>query len=163
MKQRWYRSLVTIVMVCSILFSLSMLAYAASYQPDGKIYELPEDANYSTSGHSEANSFSYGRSSMGELCLSGTISEESAYNGRIAYSTSGPVTFGYQYDGAFHTDNKDAWNIYSDGGKTVNGIEVPKKVKSGAIIIQKSSDGVNWENAADPINDFFFPVAGRNL
>lgn len=162
MKQRWYRSLVTIVMVCSILFSLSMLAYAVSYQPDGKIYELPEDADYSTSGHSEAKSFSYGRSSMGELCLSGTISEEAAYNGRIAYSTSGPVTFGYQYDGAFHTDNKDAWNIYSDGGKTVNGIEVPKKVKSGAIIIQKSVDGVNWENAADPINDFFFTSTNGN-
>lgn len=150
-----FRRALLLLMLCCILFCVSLVVYAAEAAPKGTIYELPEDSQYSTIEDHEVQRFMYGRKSLGTLSVAGPIGKESTYKGVTAYSVTAPITFGYDYDGSFQTDDKDNWNIESDNGKTVNGIEVSKKVRSGVVIIQKSPDGKNWENAVAPINDFF--------
>ena len=150
----------TLTMFLVLAYAVSMLAlpaFAANSRNylHPTIYELPDGSDYSYSGSSAVQTFSYGKRSMGNLYVFGDLTNESTFNGWTAYSTTGDVSFGISYDGSYQTKDKDAWNLESDDGKVVNGISVPKKVKSGVIIVQKSPDKITWENACDPINDFF--------
>ena len=119
------------------------------------LYELSDGSSYRYNASSAVQTFSYGKRTLGHLYLYGEISNEGDFNGWNAYSTTGDVSFGLSYDGSFQTQDKDTWNLMSDDEKAVNGISVSRKVKSGAVIIQKSADKITWENACDPINDFF--------
>lgn len=153
MNKRWYGITALIILFC-MLFSLQIKIYASDNSPNGIIYELQNDSGYDVSEDKPIKKFKYGRNSMGELILFGTINKESTYNGVTAYSVSDVLTFGYKYDGEYQTKNKDAWNIYSDGGKKVNGTKTGK-VKTGSILIEKSVDRKSWKKATDPCKDFF--------
>ena len=146
-----------VLMLCiySCLFDNPLTVSAAGYKPSGTMYELPEDTAYDVSTGRKVQDFCYGKKTLGTLCVFGSVSEESTYRGTPAYSVTGPVTFGYQYDGKFQTGDKEAWHLRSDGEKIVNGIDISGKVKSGVVMIQKSADRVRWENATEPFNDFF--------
>lgn len=157
-------SLILLFTICgSFVFSIS--AAASDYCPDTKLYELPLGSEYLIEEKKEVNRFSYGRSAIGKFKVKGPVDRETSRGEKTAYSVSGPVTFTYQYNGDFQTDNRDAWNLYDHSEKNVNGEKIPKKVKSGAIIVQKSNDGFHWENAAEPTTDFFteFPDGSMNL
>ncbi len=123
-------------------------------------YEVDSGSSFSFSAENKVNTFEYGQNSLGKLTISGAINDATEYGGVKAYGTSGNITFGYAYYNTFQSDVKDNWNLYSSDwfeSKIVqNGkdIKTSKNINNGAIIIQKSSDHIYWENAAS-VSDFF--------
>ncbi len=142
----------------TLLTSLPILADATvanAVNVCGTAFELGDDAKYVYDAAAPMTCFSYGRRSMGQLSLTGAINQTDVYNGVTAYGTEGGISFSYAYDGAFQTDNAEEWNIVSESGKNVNGIAVGAKIGTGALIIQKSYDGVTYQNATNIVTNFF--------
>ncbi len=157
MKKRLFFALTMVSVIFSLVLGMTMVAFAAEteVQPAGRFYELQEGSEYSIVGQNPVKRFTYGKDSVGEMGISGVINAETIYNGVVAYSVTDPVLFTYEYGGKYQNDNKDVWNFCSDNEKSVNGIELEKKIKSGVIIIQKSTNRVEWEMATEPVYDFF--------
>lgn len=158
-----------LALVVITLASMSVSAAAADkpYSPSGENYEFSKDAGFDLPADQKpVGRFSYGKTAMGKVTLAGAINRETTLNGWTAYGVNGPVTFGYSYDGSYQEENPDRWHIFENcTEKSILGIPVSKKVKTGAVIIQKSEDGVTWENATKPVADFFHdnPTGSENL
>ncbi len=155
-KHNQFRFSLMVVITIFILLSVSLpaLAEEKTANPSGSSYQMPDDSDYQIENGSTVSTFKYGRRHMGNFFVKGEINSESTFNGYTAYAVGNVVTFGYSYNGGFQTDNKDAWNIH-DAGSRVKGADTFKNVRTGMVIIEKSSDGTNWESATDPANDFF--------
>ncbi len=123
--------------------------------PKPQLYQLEGDSQYNIENVNKVNKFIYGYDNIGIFNIKGDIVQQEMYNEYSAYGVGDVITFEYNYNGNFHTDNEESWNIYSDDQKIVAGIELDKKVREGVIIIQKSVDGISWENAIEPIYDAF--------
>lgn len=123
--------------------------------PSGSSYELVEGSSYNYSGASPVSDLIYGRKTMGTFYIVGNFNEESTYREKLAYGTEETISFGYYYDGAFQTDVLEDYNILSDKSATVSGITLSGSIAKGALIIQKSYDGINWVDAANPVVNFF--------
>lgn len=99
---------------------------------------------------------SYGKA-VGEIKISGANLND-GYNkaGYQAYTAEGETSFTYSFDVSGHqTDNLENWNLKKSDKKSIGDIKLAKQVASGAILVQKSYDASNWENAQDPIYDIF--------
>ena len=147
-----------ICILLMMLFICNLSIYKVSAK-DTKIilerrnFEASESGNYFSG--SSIDSFSYGRKSLGDLAIFGEVTSEDKYQGYSSYASKGEIHIRYSYDGAYKTDKKEDWNIVSDKTKSVNGIELPKKLALGAIIVQKSTDLEKWKNAQEPITNYF--------
>ncbi len=148
-----------IILFVLLYYTQGIDAKESKKTPGGVIFEAEEKGDYYSG--TPIDIFSYGRKSMGELSLMGTISsEESIQNDEEdkkyeAYGAIGNITIAYSYDGSFKSDKEEDWNLIEDGTDSINGKELPDDIDYGAIIIQKSSDTVTWKNAQDPICNYF--------
>ncbi len=146
-----------IVLLSGILTLACLIAvikvYAAdnSYSPSAALYENT-DAFNSSSGKTET--FSCG-TQAGFLSLSGSIQHQGDYYGTTAYAATECINIAYDYTGVFQTGDPDKWNIVDSDEKNVDGTKLSKKIEKGTIVIQRSYDGRNWENACDPIYNCF--------
>ena len=141
-----------------MLFAMTIKTKASEtvYTLNANIYEsMGDESDHNTSNEKKVNRFSYGGSSLGSMSLSGSFNDLSSFNGFAAYSATGQLTIGYQYKGEYQSGDKEKWNIISDDGKEVSGQSLSKKIGEGTIIVQKSTNGLTWENAVDPIRDVF--------
>ena len=141
------------------VFSEAVFAGSVVKDPDGKNYETHgqdvDGAEYSSGVLGSTTTFAYGKSSLGNFQLVGDISAESTLNGFVAYGTDNTISMTYSYDGSYQTGTKTDWNIYSDGSKMFNGNKLGKKVGEGTIIVQKSYDRSNWQDAITPLDNVF--------
>ncbi len=79
--------------------------------------------------------------------MKGSLTDESTYGNYTAYGATDGITVSYSYDGSYQTKVKEDWNLDSSDEKIINGAEVKKKVELGAILVQKSIDGSNWDTS----------------
>lgn len=148
--------LIVIGFAVSAFCSEHLKVYAVNqYQnPTASIYEVKEGP-YDTDERSSVAEFSYGKSSLGVLTVSGGIDSQTKYNGWNAYLSEDTVTFNYKYDGSFQSKVKENWELKSDDTKAFDGQKLSRKIGKGVVLIQKSTDGKKWEDAEDPIVNFF--------
>lgn len=147
------------IMSCLLIMSVFLCLpekVSASEQMNylnGKSFESNEDNGYRNGKSVEQ--FCYGKNSVGKLFFTGSIGKTSSFNGFEAYAVTGDVVLGYSYFGNYQEKEKEKWHFVSDSEKEVDGIALPKKMKNGAVIVQKSRDGKNWENACEPLTNIF--------
>lgn len=118
-------------------------------------YELGSDDAYKYSKKVPVATMSYGKASIGTLNVTGRIIETTTYSDTKAYGVSGNVSFSYIYDTSIVGAPENQWHIIDDKEKEVNGVKLDSNILSGALIIQKSYDGENYEDAVNPVLDFF--------
>lgn len=150
--------IVLLITIVVIIFMLCVRNFSVSASNQviisGTSYELTDESNYFVTDSSEDTELCYGKHSLGILHLQGNISQTADYNGFPAYHADNDVSVIYSYDGGFHTGIKGNWNLYDSDEKIVNGIDISKKVKEGAVIVQKSEDAQNWSTESVMTNVF---------
>lgn len=157
-KMRLLNKALAIILVF-LVFSFSSIAGAADDKTTQAVsvtaYELDEGDAYKYDKADPVKSMSYGRSSVGTLKISGNIIENKTFSGFNAFGVAGNVSFSYTYDSRLLNAAETQWHIVSDKEKKVNGIKLDSNILSGVLLIQKSYDGQNYENAVNPVLDFF--------
>ena len=79
---------------------------------------------------------------IGELSLSGDLSEREATGEYVL--GSGSAVFSYSYDADSLEGTEEEWHIVKDGSKTIGNMKLDDDVGKGAMILQTSLDGENW-------------------
>lgn len=134
---------------------MGVSVYAANgYTVEGQSYELTDGSSFDVNGNSSKNTLCYGRRALGSLEASGSINEQGTYGSWNAIGAYGEIALTYSYDGSYQTSNKEQWNLTTSNDKSVNGIDLGKKIEKGAIIVEKSSDGKQWETVSVQTNVF---------
>lgn len=134
-----------------IVWGIPVLASSMYYVDAVGRYESVDSFNNSGSS---ATKFAYGKQTLGGLYVNGEM-KTSSINGVKAYEVNGPISIGYSYSGDYQTSVKEDWNLYDSDEKQIGDIKLSKKIEKGLVLIQKSTDGVNWETAIDSKYDFF--------
>ncbi len=155
-----YKLIIPIAICILFLFVFSETVFAGVVKdPDGKNYQIhgqdADDTEYNSGSFGSTTTFAYGKSSLGNFQLVGDISTESTLNGFVAYGTDNTISMTYSYDGSYQTGVVTDWNIYSDDSKMFNGSKLAKKIGEGTIIVQKSYDRSNWQDAITPLDNVF--------
>ena len=147
---------ITGVVICLLMtafFCMKTKADNKKYNPTGKLFE--NSTGFSMGVSDSVNSMSYG-SQIGTFSVSGAVAREASKNGVQAYALNGAIAFSYDCSpNVYQTTVKENWNLTSSDEKTVGDVTLKKKVANGTMIILKSSDGKSWENACEPIQNFF--------
>lgn len=118
-------------------------------------YELDDKSSYDFSSASEVSSMTFGKKTLGEFSISANVIETGTYRNTPAYGVSGNVSFSYSYDGSFQTSVLENWNLITDEGTTVGDIELSGSIGKGALIVQTCHDGSTWNNAVNPVTNFY--------
>lgn len=117
-------------------------------------YKLDADSGYNYTESDRVDQMPYGRKYAGFFFVHGVDVVEKRHGSYVAYGTQGTITFGYDYDNSLKENKKGQWNIEDDGQDTVKGIKLNKDVDSGAVIVERSYDTVNWK-VVETRRDFF--------
>ena len=150
-------SVIFALLLSAVFITLPLFVNSAekTYSSSPVNYECDDTVEYSLSEPYMVEDFSYEKKSAGAVSIKGDINKQTTYNGVEAYGVNDNITLGYTYSGILRDNAEDQWNICSDSCKNIGDISLKKKIGWGTVIIQKSSNGINWENACDPIYDFF--------
>ncbi len=149
------RNLLIPALAAVLLFSFGFPANAETEMPQGTLYETTEDSPFRTVKDYQVSSFSYDDTAIGSFQISGVEKGED-YNGVPTYFADGKVQIGYSYDGTRGGNDIDDgyWHLIDSDEKKVENIDLSKKVKRGAAIVERSADGKAWKLATDPICNF---------
>lgn len=149
----------TVIAMCILCLVSGITVFATeetkAYKVAGTFYEVKDNNNYKYQDAEAVTQMSFGNESVGALYINGVNLSEDTYNGFNAYGTNGNVTLSYVYDNTLLDGNKDEWHIVSDKTKKVAGNKLDSDILKGAVIIQKSYDGITYENAVNPLVNFF--------
>lgn len=162
-KKKAIISVISVMMLIISLFATVVIASAnnatasSTITIDAKTYEFSEDNGYNFSSASEVSSMSFGKKQLGSLSISGEITDTSSYRNKTAYGIgdNSQISFSYSYDGSLLTDNKDEWHLIDDTGTSVDGFNLSGSIGKGVMMVQKSSDGSTWVDAANPVVNFY--------
>ena len=122
-------------------------ATGKSKKLDGISFEMNDASGFVISDNNKSKQLCYGKRVLGELYLQGSIDEKTSFDDCTIYSTTSELSISYHYDGkTLQSDNKDEWNLIESDSKSLNGIDLKKKMKKGAAVIQCSIDGKDWDN-----------------
>ena len=144
-------SLAVFMLFCKIY---SYAEDAMDYMVSPDTYEVQYPDVFDFSDEYKVHSFSYGQKELGSLSLTGEIENVTEYSGRMAYISDNTIEVHYTYGGELHSDDSTEWNICSADTVNIDDYVLKSKVSEGALVIQKSADGENWENAVDPTCSF---------
>lgn len=111
----------------------------STYNPIIRSYESEE--NYTIEGDA-ATALCFGKKSLGSIRVSGVVYTEGTFNGIKAYETNTSLSIKYNVESL---PSDYGWTSVSDSSKSVLGVNIGEKIQEGIIILQKSSDNVNWE------------------
>ena len=154
-KRSWAVYILSVVSVCAcFIFGVPACADAADYAVQGTRFEKDGEDNFD-SPVARNGAFSYGENSIGKLTISGEINEQDSYEGITAFGVSDNITISYLYNGDYHSEDKEQWNLCSSDSKRVGDDSLDKKISNGVIIVQKSTDGKNWTEASKPACNSF--------
>lgn len=151
-KRHFWAYVVAIAIVIGVF--IPQVAAASSYTVSGSSYELTDDSAFNISKATGKSTLCYGKRSLGNLTIGGALDGTSSYQGVPAYGVTGEVAFSYSYGGEYQDKDKYTWNLESSDAKNVAGVSLSKKVSKGAVIVQRSSDGRNWETILTDANVF---------
>ena len=142
-----------IIMGIAAVTGIKVQAGSKIKNPIPTLYENDEDTFISEQDYA-VQKFAYGRTSMGTLTLSGAIDQQTKYKEWNTYLADNTVSIGYQYNGAYQSGIDEEWHISSTGAKTIGNLSLSSKIKMGAVVIEQSADGENWENIVETENFF---------
>lgn len=136
--------LVAAVLVCST-FTLSAFAAPAKTEVQGKVYEFGKDSHYEFSENKDFQETSV-ENTYGTFSISGEVSDVTTKGGVPAYEvTEGNLKFFYNYgDTLLLNEDLDSWHLIEDKSKKVDDLKLDENILKGAIILQTSTDRLNW-------------------
>ena len=117
------------------------------------IYE--SDANFSFSNTGEKANMTFGDYSLGKLFAYGEVYASTSYKKCAAFDIDSlDFSFGYEYSGKLLDKSDTDWCLVSCKDKSVDGIKLEKEIGYGCMIVQTSSDGVDYRTV-DSIPNLF--------
>ncbi len=119
----------------------------ATYNVSYKLYEFDSSNNYVISDENIVSQNILGGTQIGNLTISGDITNKTTFRNDEAYGVSGNVSFSYDYSGVYQTDTNTDWNLIEDTSTSVDDQTLSGSVAKGAMIVQKSYEGDIWENS----------------
>ena len=134
-------TVIAVVMLISCMLG-STVAYASNttLSIDANVYDLDKKSDYVLGENSPSKS-----AAIGTLTIGGNVKVSSDVNSFPAYEvTNGNASFTYTVNKGVLDRAETEWHIIDDGGKKVNGLTLDSKIKTGALILQTSLDGINW-------------------
>lgn len=134
--------------------STPVLAAVGSVPVDGNSYENTSNGTFDISENYKKTQLSYGKHSLGKLYINGDVSTKNNLDDTVSYPVNDNVSIYYLYDGSYHSNDENSWNLYSSDSKRVHNIDLQKKADNGAIVVQKSVDGETWETVKIICNAF---------
>lgn len=127
----------------------------STYNISHELYEFDSSNNYVLSDSNKVDKNIDDKSQIGQLTISGDITQQTEFRNDEAYGVSGNVSFSYSYDGSYQTDINTDWNLISDSCTSVDDQTLSGSIAKGTLIIQKSYNGDIWENASNPIMNYY--------
>ena len=117
-----------------------------------KSYELSGDSEYMAD--SSVAIMSYGKKAIGSFNIHNASDNNKSYNGFKAYEAASGIYFSYSFDSSYLDENNE-WYMIDDYEDYALGISFSDYINNGCLVIQKSSDSLNWSNCISPITSFF--------
>ena len=151
--------LVATVLVFST-FTLTAFAAPAKTEVPGQVYEFGKDSHYEFSDSKDSVS-SENADTYGTFSISGEVSDLTTKNGVPAYKvTEGNLKFFYNYGDTLLNADEDSWHLIEDKSKKLDGLKLSKNILKGAIILQTSTDRLNWVDVVS-MTDAFNEIPNR--
>ena len=153
---------VFLITVFSVLtmFNLQVMTFAKDDEISvaGREYELDEKSRYDYTALE-----SFRENTCGSLLISGSVIADGQKNKMPSYKVSaGNAALTYTFSGQFSVANNNAWNLSEDKGKNVAGVTLTDKIGIGALVIQTSTGGNEW-NVATTIPNALAKTQLRNF
>lgn len=99
---------------------------------------------------------SFGKTSIGEMSISGQITKSYTENSIPVFEAArGVLDFVYRYDDYLLEENENGQVLNQYDKQIIDDINIGKNMGKGALIVQKSKDGITWDNTTEPLVDFF--------
>ena len=143
------------------IVSMIMIGRTTVYAAEGNKYildpvafEVPIQNRFLISDEYIVKTFTHEETPLGEFSITGDIAAVKETIGIPAYVSSGTVEMHFTYDAELQSEDPERWNLCSSRARNISDIMLKEDIAQGALIIQKSDDGENWENASDPYYDF---------
>lgn len=136
------------------VFAVDTYAKANTSVVPGKIYEFEKDNHYefsSTKEFVETGS----DNTYGTFSVSGEITNMSTKNGIPAYEVAeGNIQFFYNHGSTLLNTEEDSWHLIEDKSKKVDDLKLDENILKGAIILQTSTDRLNWVDVVSMTDAF---------
>ena len=143
------------ILAFAIMLSLPITVSAESANPSVRSHEMGKDSGYYYGVSTLVGDMCFGSPSAGTMSVTGEISDKTTFLGFEAYGVAGVVNLDYVYNNSvLCQDDANQWEIYSNNNKEANGISLGSKMKTGAIIVQKSADKRTWSTEHIVTNAF---------
>lgn len=136
------------------IFRPKAFAQEAKTEVPGRIYDFSKESHYE---FSETKDFSptNNTNTYGSFFLSGKVTDVTTKDGIDAYEVSdGNLEFFYNYGDKLLNADDDSWKLSNDKGKKIDDLSLDEKILKGAIVLQTSTDGLNWVNVASMTDAF---------
>lgn len=135
-------------------FMLTALAASAKTEVSGQVYEFGKDSHYEFSGSKDSVS-SESTNTYGTFSISGEISNVTTKNGTPAYEVAGGnLKFFYNYGDTLLNADEDSWHLIADKSKKIDDLKLDENILKGTIILQTSTDRLNWGAVANMTDAF---------
>lgn len=135
-------------------FTLTALAAPAKTEVPGQVYELGKDSHYEFSDSKDFVS-SENADTYGTLSISGEISDVTTKDGIPMYEvTEGNLKFFYNYGDTLLNAGEDSWHLIEDKSKKIDALKLDDNILKGTIILQTSTDGLNWVDVVSMTDAF---------
>lgn len=148
---------VALMMAIILVFSTFMLAaFAAPAKTEvtGQVYEFGKDSHYEFSDSKDSAS-SENADTYGTFSISGEVSDVTTKNGIPAYEvTEGNLKFFYNYGDTRLNADEDFWHLIEDKSKKIDDLKLDENILKGAIILQTSTDRLNWVDVVSMTDAF---------
>lgn len=131
------------------------VASEISYDVSHKLYEFDTSCNYEISDDKIVSSNVLENNQIGNLTISGNITNKTTFRNDEAYGVEGNISFSYGYNGAYQTSTNTDWNLISDTCTIVDDQILTGSVNKGVMIVEKSYDGDVWTNAVNPVMNYY--------
>lgn len=137
-----------ILMSFSFISPLNTSAKEQSISLNGMVYEFEEKSKYEVD-ESSPTFKSEKTKTLGNLSITGDISNEFVKDNLTAFEISDGTVFSvqYKYDNTLKNAAKTDWHLVEDNDEVVNKVDLGDDVDYGAVILQTSFDGKKWFKA----------------
>ena len=155
MKKNIVMRIISSLFLAAIISALAVNSYAntnTSIVP-GRLYEFEKDSHYEFSDskdYKETNDNTYGTFS-----IKGNITNMSKKSGIPSYEIEeGNLEFFYNYGNSLLVAKEDSWHLIEDKSKKIDDLKLDENLLKGAIILQTSTDRLNWIDVVSMTNAF---------
>lgn len=145
----------TLVLVTCSFTKIPIAAKEGRNDIVGEVYTFDDSDDYTYSKSKKHKLTNDGGKTYGTFFMEGNISNITKDKGINVFEvSSGNVKFSYTYSDQLLKAKESKWHLSEDDGKWIDNIDLDRKIKKGAIVLQTSKDGKNWVNEIVKTNVF---------